>query len=63
LLGKARRRKTLGLRRFRGQREDSPQLAAQLDLERAILGDEADLVDQRKFVILDRSLTAARIRW
>src|SRR5260221_3468046 len=46
LLGKARRRKTSGLRRFRRQREDSRQLAAQLDLERGVLGDETDLVDQ-----------------
>ncbi len=47
LLGKARRRKTSGLRRFRGQREDCRKLAAQLDLEGAALGDETDLLDQR----------------
>jgi hypothetical protein len=47
LLGKARRRKTSGLRRFRGQGEDSRQLAAQLDLEAAVLRHQADLVDKR----------------
>ncbi len=47
LLGKARRRKTSGLRRFHGQREDCRKLAAQLDLEGAALGDETDLLDQR----------------
>ena len=37
---KARGRKTWGLRRFRGQREDPRRLAAQLDLEGVVFRDE-----------------------